>query len=757
MPKAADPSKSVANRVAQFEKSGQQLRDHRRNAALRESRTDEKGKENDQQPQTPKSNQKTNAEEKTPDAIPSQNASSSPNGKSKRHKTKWIQKTTPQPNRETKEAVNDDIVINTQLHYNETPTVDYAKRSEMRNKSFTFIPMEDLETHQTTNVFVNDPNGNSPFQLHQDLQDEKVPEVYQFLSQDNRVYSDYITMLPTEDIIAQFHKQPHEIHFGGTDYQHYFNEKYEYSAPYPTEDHARAIKNAKLVTPQNITTLNIMANLYESQTRTFIFTPTTNYDFNKDASHNTSAHVSMLLNALASLARAKIHVRGTLILLVSDPRVCEATTGIRDYSQAYAKARRFMVDQKKSQNFVPLNMVLKNHQKLFDTCSAPHPEGYIMITLDNLSEFQYTPPKFSPLSPGHDLAQAEAFISPQQEARHTPPITDYVRIDISRDLEVLAEEDAFQFFNKLIKPDLQDASSITSTNCAHYRGEIKKRGSPIGSTHARFDIETNSALSSQIAKTVQSHYPLDRNPLIIAFPYNLSAHENTFMISASKSSAKNGVKLEPTELLNRVASLEKMNSILQFAILRTKYSVLVHLDVHSIPSNTETRVSKLKWMNEQCKKAGLTFFNHDNTYAVLSDAPLSYRAKPSYTPTNAKLVVICAPRSISFRDINKATSLFGTFTSIQPLESNPSAKSHQYFEALFQNLGSSILAHQEKVQGITFTSGSPNLLKKQNIIDSIVKDHATSKWEATLLAAKEFGSEKQLRSINERLIVAKPQ
>ena len=93
----------------------------------------------------------------------------------------------------------------------------------------------------------------------------------------------------------------------------------------------------------------------------------------------------------------------------------------------------------------------------------------------------------------------------------------------------------------------------------------------------------------------------------MAFPYNLSADENTFMISASKSSAKDGAKLEPTELLNRVASLEEMNSILQFAILRTKYSVLVHLDVHSIPSNTETRVSKLKSMNEQCKKAGLTF------------------------------------------------------------------------------------------------------------------------------------------------------
>ena len=337
---------------------------------------------------------------------------------------------------------------------------------------------------------VSDPKGNSPSQLHQDLQDEKVPEVYQFQSQDNHVYSDYITMLPTEDIIAQFHKQPHEINFGGTDYQHYFNEKYEYSAPYPTEDHVRAIKNAKLVTPQNITTLNIMANLYESQTKTFIFIPTTNYDFKKDASHNTTAHLNMLLNALASLARATIHVRGTLILLVSDPRVCEATNGIWDYSQAYAKARRFMVDQKISQNFVPLNMILKNDQKPFDTCSAPHPEGYIMITLDNLSEFQYTPPKFSPISPGHDLAHAETFISPQQEAHHTPPITDYIRIDISRDLEVLTEEDAFQFFNKLIKPDLQDASSITSTNCAHYRGEIKKRGSPIGSTHTRFDNRT---------------------------------------------------------------------------------------------------------------------------------------------------------------------------------------------------------------------------------------------------------------------------
>ena len=406
--------------------------------------------------------------------------------------------------------------------------------------------MEDLETHQTINVVVNDPKVNSPSQLHQDVQDEKVPEVYQFQSQDNRVYSDYITMLPTEDIIDQFHKQPHQIHFGHTDYQHYFKEKYEYSAPYPTEDHARAIKNAKLVGPQNITTLNIMANLYESQTRTFIFTPTTNYDFNKHAMHNATAHVNMLLNALSSLARAKIHVRGTLILLVSDPRVCEATNGVCDYSQAYAKARRFMVDEQISQNFVTLNMILKNDQKPFDTCSAPHPEGYIMITLDNLSEFQYTPPNFSPISPGHDLAHTEAFISPQQEAHHTPPITDYVRIDISRDLEVLTEEDAFQFFNKLIKPDLQDASSITSTNCAHYRGEIKKRALPIGSTHTRFDIETNSALSSQIAKTVQSHHPLDRNPLIMIFPSNLSAHENTFMISATKSSAKNKAKLEPT-------------------------------------------------------------------------------------------------------------------------------------------------------------------------------------------------------------------
>ena len=243
--------------------------------------------------------------------------------------------------------------------------MDYAKLSDKRNKSITFIPMEDLETHQTTNVIVDDPNGDSPSQLHRDLQDEKHPEVYPFHSQDNRVYSGYITILPTEDIIAQFHKQPHEIHFGGTDYPHYFNEKYEYSAPYPTEDHARAIKNAKLVTPQNITTLSIMANLYESQTRPFIFTPTTNYDFNKDASHKTSAHVSMLPNALASLARAKIHVRGTLILLVSNPRVCEATTRIWDYSHAYATARRFMVDQQISQNFVPLNMVLKNDQKTF--------------------------------------------------------------------------------------------------------------------------------------------------------------------------------------------------------------------------------------------------------------------------------------------------------------------------------------------------------------------------------------------------------
>ena len=67
-----------------------------------------------------------------------------------------------------------------------------------------------------------------------------------------------------------------------------------------------------------------------------------------------------------------------------------------------------------------------------------------MIIFDDVCEFQYTLPNFSPISLGHDLAPAEAFITPQQEAHHSPPITDYVTIDISRDLEVLTEEDAFQ-------------------------------------------------------------------------------------------------------------------------------------------------------------------------------------------------------------------------------------------------------------------------------------------------------------------------
>ena len=77
-----------------------------------------------------------------------------------------------------------------------------------------------------------------------------------------------------------------------------------------------------------------------------------------------------------------------------------------------------MVDQKTSQNFDPLNMILKNDQKRFDTCSATHLEGYIMLTLNNLCKFQYTRPNLSPISPGHDIAHAEAFI-----LRNKKPIT----------------------------------------------------------------------------------------------------------------------------------------------------------------------------------------------------------------------------------------------------------------------------------------------------------------------------------------------
>ena len=222
-----------------------------------------------------------------------------------------------------------------------------------------------------------------------------------------------------------------------------------------------------------MSTLNIMAVLNQSKTETFIFTPTLNWDWEKDPVHTTTSHVNMLLLAMASLAQEEIRVKGTLILLVSDPRVCEATNGIWDYSQTFAKSRRLLADLAISQNFVPLNMIAKGDSKEFNVCSAPHPEEYMLLSLDNFKEFQFRPPTFSPHSKqlkGHNLLQAESFVLPHANKSHEEDSIDYVCVDISKDFQVLDEEEAFQFFNRIIKPELQDTTSITSQNCAHYRG-----------------------------------------------------------------------------------------------------------------------------------------------------------------------------------------------------------------------------------------------------------------------------------------------
>ena len=100
------------------------------------------------------------------------------------------------------------------------------------------------------------------------------------------------------------------------------------------------------------------------------------------------------------------------------------------------------------------------------------------LSLYNFKNFQFCPPTFSPHSnqlKGHELLQAELFVLPHANESHEEKSTDYVRVDISKDLQVLDEEEGFQFFNKFIKPELQDTTCITSQNCAHYRGEIKKR------------------------------------------------------------------------------------------------------------------------------------------------------------------------------------------------------------------------------------------------------------------------------------------
>ena len=129
------------------------------------------------------------------------------------------------------------------------------------------------------------------------------------------------------------------------------------------------------------------------------------------------------------------------------------------------QSRCFLADLTISQNVVPFNMIAKDDSKEFNVCSAPDPEKDMLLSLDNFREFQFHPMTFSPHSKqlkGHNLLQAESFVLPHANKNHEADSIDYVCVDISKDLQVLDEEEVFQFFKKVIKLELQNTTSITS-------------------------------------------------------------------------------------------------------------------------------------------------------------------------------------------------------------------------------------------------------------------------------------------------------
>ena len=423
-PKATDIAKSAANPVAHFEKTSWKTRDSNGNQRLTNQRTQERH----------------HTAKKTTLKSTLQKANSV---------TKSSSQTTPTNNKSN--------------GYRTDPTVkklDSDKLADKRRKAFNIIPLEDMQSHEP-NCFDPKNSTDTPTALKKAFDDNELSKVHDFGSEASQVYSEIITSLPVEDSQHQFTKQPHEIHFGGSDIQHYFNPIYEYTEI--TEEHRPAFANSKEVTPQDMSAWNIMAVLNQSKTKTFIFTPTVNYDWEKDPVHTTTSHVNMLLLAMALLAQQKTQVKGTLILLVPDPRACEATSGLWDYSQELVKSRRFLADLTISPNFVPLNMISKRDSKEFNVCSAPRPEGSMLLSLENFKEFQFRPPTFSPHSKqlkGDNLLQVESFVLPHANKNHEEHCIDYVRVDIAKDLQVLDQEEALQFFNKIIKPELQDTTSI---------------------------------------------------------------------------------------------------------------------------------------------------------------------------------------------------------------------------------------------------------------------------------------------------------
>ena len=459
---------------------------------------------------------------------------------------------------------------------------------------------------------------------------KQAPQIFDSSPQGNtQAFSSRQHSLPPEIIAEEWNSsEGFEVGIFMTDTQHFFGDSYTPLLTTSTTKQKEALQHAKYIScGDGFDQDNLSLVLSTSTTRTFLATPLCTNIFDQDVEHNTYDHVLILFESVHDLASKQLLLKGKIFLSVLDASLCPADTIIWDYGPILQKFIRYLENICYIDTYKPY---IHDNNNIFSSTPVKqatfnNTTGIMIITIDTSKTYCYQPPPRS----------------------RKDPATTRLRVDIlKKQLYDGSRESACDFINKSLQSKLHEEASIASSTADFQRAAFQRRPSPISKhpkgdqdqEYFRFDIDCHSEGVEELATTPQQEHPLTSQcPTIIAFPFDLATHPDTFV-----ATLRRGHPAAPRlELLNQLRSIPRMDEFLKFAIVRTKYSILFHVHSKCIPLPTNPEIGRLHWLNQLLWDARLVLLYPNGKYTF---NPRFSKPLPNQKSTSSPLARPWSPK-----------------------------------------------------------------------------------------------------------------
>ena len=483
-------------------------------------------------------------------------------------------------------------------------------------------------------------------------------------------------------------------------------------------------------------------------TKRFVATPThsNNRDF-KELS--LTAQCTTIYDVLILAKSENLKIEGELIIPALYPNPTAADVHFWDFRTCVQKSLEFAAECKVITNVHPLCNVHNIERLTLDMAPNKRPFSYnILVTsLDSSSKYQWT------------SSLEEPFIYIQSPSRETSldeslklvgsatgkDLVGHIRVDVNTELsDLVFLEKIFIWANKAV---MGTDVEVISTTCLIDRGDINSRASPAPKTFNRWDIEAPRDKVYEWAKMLQSTHPLkNASRPVLVFPI-LQDLSTTFAFHTKERREENGTVYE---LIEKLWKSPLMSECVLFVMPRTIDSLAVVLNTNAVPETGvpwDRHVFNLLDARGYTfsKAAGLQFLTRQpSTLDVAYNQTMSARSIKDEGKTNPNLACDSAPHHTTFLDIKSAAALFGELNSIKPFAGNTQVASWDTFEVRYKHPELAILTHQETITGMAFQHATPNLMRKEFLINPLVQ-RGMQRLKAILTKAKDFGSEKELQ------------